>query len=81
VTSEAASSVKAREDAAWTRGLGYAVAQIIRLHDDPVCAADVILESGLSQADFKAAVDEYDMREIRKLLRTENRLREHWRKI
>jgi hypothetical protein len=66
------------EDRGFTRGVAYAAAQIVRLHNSPVCAADVILESGIPAREFRAVVDGYDLSAIRRLARNETRLAEWW---
>ncbi len=40
-------------------GVLYAVAQVVRLHDEPQVAADVLKQAGLAQADC-SKLDDYD---------------------
>ena len=49
------------------QGIGYAVAELLRAHDDPTIAGDVAGAAGLDYSDFKrAGVDEYDLKTLRK---------------
>jgi hypothetical protein len=58
----------------WIQGVGYAVAEIVRLHGMPSVAADVAHASGCKLADFVAAgMDTYDLKTLRKLARDEER--------
>lgn len=48
-------------------GFGMALADLNRLHDEPVAVADTISGAGLTIADFKrAGMEEYDLKELRK---------------
>lgn len=65
------------EDRGWVQGIAYAAQIMVTGHNEPGMAADIISESGLTLADFKAAkVDSYDMKPVRKLFREEWRLRD-----
>jgi hypothetical protein len=58
--------IKARE---WICGVGYAVAEVQRLHDEPTIACDVARAAGLSFDDFKkAGMAPYDLKTLRKIL-------------
>lgn len=63
-------------DKGWIQGVAYS-AQILSVAcDEATSAANLISQSGLSLADFKRAeVDEYDLKPVRKLFRTESILR------
>ncbi|HBN7797521.1 TPA: hypothetical protein NOE63_006672 [Pseudomonas aeruginosa] len=45
-------------------GVLYAAAQVVRLHDEPQVAADVLKQAGLGQADC-SKLDEYDKESLR----------------
>ncbi|APB60995.1 TPA: hypothetical protein L4847_005605 [Pseudomonas aeruginosa] len=45
-------------------GVLYAAAQVVRLHDEPQVAADVLKQAGLAQADC-SKLDEYDKESLR----------------
>lgn len=51
-------------------GIAVAIADLVRLHDVPSMAADVLAGHGFKLKDF-AGCDDYDMKVIRKLYRTE----------
>lgn len=55
-------------------GIAIALADLVRLHDQPGMAADVIAGHGFELRDFKGC-DEYDLKIIRKLYREESALR------
>lgn len=55
-------------------GIAIALADLVRLHDQPAMAADVIAGHGFTLKDFKSC-DDYDLKVIRKLFRTEAVLR------
>jgi len=55
-------------------GIALALADLVRLHDQPSMAADVIAGHGFRLADFKGC-EPYDLKVIRKLYRTEYVLR------
>lgn len=55
-------------------GFAIALADLVRLHDQPSMAADVIAGHGFALADFKGC-EPYDFKVIRKLFRTEYVLR------
>lgn len=48
------------------QGALVAVSLLIALHDQPVAAADVVCELGLSEADC-TVLDDYDKRNLRKI--------------
>ena len=59
--------IKKRE---WICGIGYAIAEVQRGHDEPVILNDVALAAGLSYDDFrKAGLAPYDLKVIRKYLK------------
>lgn len=67
---------RTKADKAFICGYAIAVAEIVRMHDEPTIAADVINGSGFKLSDFESAgLDDYDLREIRKLFRYEAPLR------
>lgn len=47
-------------------GVLYAAAQIVRLHDEPQVAADVLKQAGLAQADC-SKLDDYDKESFREI--------------
>jgi hypothetical protein len=50
-------------------GIGYAIAEIQRGHDNPTILVDVARAAGLSFEDFeKAGLDEYDLKVLREHL-------------
>ena len=52
------------------QGIGYAVAEIVRSHDQPTIAVDVAGAAGFDYQDFKGAgVDEFDLKQLRPLRR------------
>ncbi len=55
-------------------GFAIACADLVRLHDQPGMAADVIAGHGFNLTDFKGC-DPYDLKVIRKLYVTEPSLR------
>lgn len=55
-------------------GVAIALADLVRLHDQPSMAADVLAGHGFTLADFKGC-EPYDLKVIRKLYRTEYVLR------
>jgi hypothetical protein len=55
-------------------GFAIALADLVRGHDQPSMAADVIAGHGFTLDDF-AGCDPYDLKVIRKLFRTESVLR------
>lgn len=55
-------------------GFAIALADLVRMHDQPTMAADVIAGHGFALEDFKGC-DPYDLNVIRKLFRTESALR------
>lgn len=64
------------KDKAFICGYGIAAAEIVRLHDEPTIAADVVLASNFSLEDFRrAGLDPYDLEEIEKLFAGEAVLR------
>lgn len=57
-------------------GYGIACAEIVRLHDEPTIAADVLNASNFSLEDFETSgLDPYDLDEIRQLFTGEAVLR------
>jgi hypothetical protein len=52
-------------------GIAIALADLVRLYDQPSMAAGVLAGHGFALADFKG-VDPYDLNVIRKLYRTES---------
>lgn len=57
-------------------GFAAATAEIVRAHDEPTVAADVIARNGLTLQDFQSAkLDDYDMDVIERLFREESVLR------
>lgn len=58
----------------FVQGVGYAIAELVRGHDQGGMGADIAFAAGLTCADFKAAgVDPYDMKTLKKLQREEPR--------
>jgi len=56
----------------FAQGVGYAVAEVVRAHDQPGMAADVASAAGFTIRDYTiAGVDEYDLKTLRKLRREE----------
>ncbi len=55
-------------------GFAIALADLVRMYDQPSMAADVIAGHGFQLKDFKSC-DDYDLKVIRKLFRTEAALR------
>ncbi|WP_153785374.1 hypothetical protein [Pseudomonas sp. EMN2] len=47
-------------------GVLYAAAQVVRLHDEPQVAADVLKQAGLASADC-SSLDEYDKESLREV--------------
>jgi hypothetical protein len=56
-----------RNDFDFKHGILYSAAQIINMHDDPVCAADLLRESGYADEDC-SFLEEYDKEALRKLI-------------
>lgn len=57
-------------------GFAVAVASLVRDHDEPVHAASIIAGHGVSLKDFEAAgVEEFDLKPLRALFRSEAQLR------
>lgn len=55
------------ENDEFLRGFAIALADMNRMHDNPVAVRDTIEGAGLTIADFKkAGVEQYDLRELRK---------------
>jgi hypothetical protein len=61
------------------QGVGYAVAEVVRSHDEPVVAASVASAAGFTVGDYmRAGVDAYDLKTLRKLRRDERQFpKEH----
>lgn len=58
----------------FTQGVGYAVAEIIRSHDEPSVAVDVAMAAGFTYGEYvRAGLSEYDLKTLRKLRREEQR--------
>ncbi len=58
--------VKRGFDRGFIVGIGYAIAEIQRGHDNPTIMVDVARAAGLSYEDFeKAGLDEYDLKVLR----------------
>ena len=54
------------------QGVGYAVAEVVRAHDQPGMAADVASAAGFTYREYTVAgLDEYDLKTLRKLQREE----------
>lgn len=67
---------RTKADKAFLCGYAIACAEIVRLHDEPTIAADVLNASNFNLADFETAgLDDYDLDEINKLFREEASLR------
>lgn len=67
---------RSKADKLFICGYGIACAEIVRLHDEPTIAADVVLASNFTLDDFKdAGLDPYDLDEIEKLFSGEAVLR------
>jgi hypothetical protein len=50
-------------------GLAIAAAFMVRGHDEPTCAAEIITEQGYGWSDLKRAnIDEYDLEALRPIL-------------
>ena len=59
------------EKAGFIQGVGWAV-NVLATRGDDVQAGELIRESGLTAKDFRqAAVNEYDMKAVRKIKRSE----------
>jgi hypothetical protein len=57
-------------------GIAYSASLIVRMHDEPSLAAELIHESGYRLKDFKkAGADDFDLRIIKKLFKTESILK------
>lgn len=53
----------------WICGVGYALAEVQRLHDQPTVVNDVAHATGLSFKDFKSAgLSSFDLKTLRKVL-------------
>lgn len=52
----------------FVQGLGYAIAWIVRYHDESTIAKDLMKNSGFTLADFKKHCDEYDFKVIREMV-------------
>lgn len=64
------------EKRGFIQGYAVAVGVIVRLHDHPSIAADLLQQSGFTLRDFeRAGVDEYDLKPVRKLFREMRRPR------
>lgn len=48
------------------RGIGYAVARFVEMHDQPKMAGEVLKESGYAYGDFAEVCDEADLLSIKK---------------
>ncbi len=59
-----------KEKIAFDQGFMAAVADIVRMHDQPTIAANVLIGSGLDEADC-THIDEFDKIELRKLNESE----------
>lgn len=58
----------------WIQGIGYAVAEIVRSHDEPTVAVDVAVAAGYTYRDYqRAGLPEFDLKTLRSLRRTEDR--------
>ena len=58
-----------RDEKQFLHGLAFAVAELVRTHDQPTMARDIIKGGGFELDHFKKArVDEYDLKEIEKAL-------------
>ena len=54
----------------FVQGVGYAVAEVVRSHDQPTIAADVASAAGYTVREYMVAgVDEYDLKTLRKVRR------------
>ena len=54
-------------NAEFLQGFAIALADMDRMHDNPVAVRDTIEGAGLTIADFKkAGVEEYDLKQLRK---------------
>lgn len=65
-------AVKSEEAAQreWACGVGYALAEVQRLHDQPTVVLDVARAAGLSYEDLKAAgLDPFDLKPLRRILK------------
>lgn len=51
----------------FTRGFCAAVADLVRSHDEPTIALDLLTNNGITPKMVKKWIDEYDKREIYKL--------------
>ena len=68
---------RTKADKLFICGYAIAVAEIVRLHDKPTIAADVLNASNFTLEDFTAAgLDDYDLDEIKKLFSGEAALRQ-----
>lgn len=58
----------------FVQGIAYSVAEIVRSHDQPTIAVDLAGAAGFDYDDFaQAGVDEFDLKQLRKLRREEQR--------
>jgi hypothetical protein len=58
----------------FTQGVGYAVAEVVRAHDQPTMAADVAMAAGFTYREYMVSgLSEYDLKTLRKLRREESR--------
>ena len=56
----------------FTQGVGYAVAEVVRSHDQPTVAADVASAAGFTIREYMiSGLSEYDLKTLRKLRREE----------
>lgn len=70
------SSQEQAEKRGMIAGYGMAVAILVRLRDEPGIAADLIIESGFTIAEFRGSgLEAYDLGPIEELFRSERRLR------
>jgi hypothetical protein len=67
---------RTKADKAFLCGYAIACAEIVRLHNEPTIAADVLNASNFSLEDFeRAELDPYELDEIKKLFAEEASLR------
>lgn len=56
-------------DQMWVVGVGYTLAEVQRLYDQPSVVAEIARNAGLTIEDFRRAkVDPYDLKSLRKCL-------------
>lgn len=52
----------------FVQGVAYAVAELIRTHDQPTMGRDILNNSGIAREEFERHAADYDLNEIRQIL-------------